>query len=46
MLPRRQSADVVIAGAGIAGVVAAIEALGRGRRVLLVDRDAEEHLGG
>jgi len=46
MLPRRQSADVVIAGAGIAGVVAAIEALGRGRRVILVDRDAEEQLGG
>jgi len=40
------SADVVIAGAGIAGVCAAIEALDRGRRVILVDRDIEENLGG
>ena len=46
MLPGRQSADVVIAGAGIAGVAAALEALGRGRRVVLVDRDGEENLGG
>jgi predicted oxidoreductase len=40
------SADVVIAGAGIAGVAAAIEALDRGRRVIIVDRDVEENLGG
>jgi predicted oxidoreductase len=40
------SADVAIVGAGIAGVVAAIEALGRGRRVVLLDRDLEENLGG
>ena len=46
MLPGRLSADVVIAGAGIAGVAAAIEALERGRRVILVDRDVEENLGG
>ena len=39
-------ADVVVAGAGIAGVAAAIEALGRGRRVLLLDRDVEANLGG
>ena len=38
--------DVVIAGAGIAGIIAAIEALGRGRRVILLDRDVEENLGG
>src|SRR5688572_11597919 len=42
----RPFADVVIAGAGIAGVAAAIEALERERRVILVDRDAEENLGG
>jgi len=42
----RHSTDVVIAGAGIAGVAAAIEALDRGRRVVLVDRDVEENLGG
>ena len=42
----RHVADVAIAGAGIAGIAAAIEALDRGRRVLLVDRDFEENLGG
>lgn len=46
MRPARHATDVVIAGAGVAGIAAAIEALGRGRRVLLVDRDSEEHLGG
>ena len=46
MLPHRHSADVAIAGAGIAGIAAAIEALDRGRRVILVDRDLEENLGG
>jgi len=38
--------DVVVVGAGIAGIAAAYELLGRGRRVLLLDRDAEEQLGG
>ncbi len=46
MNPERHSTDVAIAGAGIAGIVAAIEALSRGRRVLLVDRDTDENLGG
>jgi hypothetical protein len=46
MLPRRQTADIVVAGAGIAGIAAAHEALARGRRVILVDRDVEENLGG
>ena len=40
------SADVAIAGAGIAGIAAALEAIERGRRVILVDRDLEENLGG
>jgi len=39
-------ADVIVAGAGIAGVAAALELLDRGRRVLLLDRDSEENLGG
>jgi predicted oxidoreductase len=39
-------ADVIVIGAGIAGVAAAIELLERGRRVLLLDRDAEQNLGG
>ncbi len=42
----RYQADVIVVGAGIAGVAAAIEALGRGRRVLLLDRDVEANLGG
>ena len=42
----RYSADVIVIGAGIAGVTAAIELLNRGRRVLLLDRDAEENMGG
>ncbi|HEX9707914.1 MAG TPA: FAD-binding dehydrogenase [Steroidobacteraceae bacterium] len=46
MIPDRHSTDVAIAGAGIAGIAAAIEALSRGRRVLLLDRDLEENLGG
>jgi hypothetical protein len=46
MRSARHSTDVAIAGAGIAGVAAAIEALDRGRRVILVDRDEEENLGG
>ena len=42
----RYGTDVVVIGAGIAGVTAAIELLDRGRRVLLVDRDAEANMGG
>ncbi|MBM5812480.1 MAG: FAD-binding dehydrogenase [Gammaproteobacteria bacterium] len=39
-------AEVVIAGAGIAGICAAIEALDRGRSVVLLDRDEPAQLGG
>ncbi len=46
MLAARHSAEVAIAGGGLAGIAAALEALGRGRRVLLLDRDDEENLGG
>src|SRR5688572_96480 len=46
MLTDRHAADVAIAGAGIAGIAAAIEALDHGRSVVLVDRDLEENLGG
>ena len=41
----RYTADVIVIGAGIAGVVAAIELLERGRRVLLLDRDVEANMG-
>jgi predicted oxidoreductase len=37
--------DVIVIGAGIAGVTTAIELLERGRRVLLIDRDVEENMG-
>jgi len=39
-------ADVIIAGGGLAGLTAAHELLDRGRRVLVLDRDSEERLGG
>jgi predicted oxidoreductase len=37
--------EVIVVGAGIAGVCAAIELLERGRRVLLLDRDVAENMG-
>jgi predicted oxidoreductase len=46
MAQQRYAADVIVVGAGIAGVAAALELLDRGRRVLLIDRDTEDHLGG
>ena len=46
MTPDRHEADVAIVGAGIAGIATAIEALSRGRRVLMLDRDSGENLGG
>ena len=39
-------ADVVIAGAGLAGLVAAHELLDHGKSVLLLDKDVSENLGG
>jgi hypothetical protein len=42
----RYAADVIVVGAGIAGVTAAIELLDRGRRVLLLDRDVAANMGG
>ena len=38
--------EVVIAGGGLAGIVAACEALDQGRRVLLIDKDTREKFGG
>jgi len=38
--------EIVIAGGGLAGIVAACEALDQGRRVLLIDKDAREKFGG
>ncbi len=44
--PVRASEDIIIVGGGIAGIVAAIELLQRGFRVLMVDRDLPENFGG
>src|SRR2546423_3363728 len=40
------SADVVVIGAGIAGLVATLELLEHGRDVLLIDRCRPEEVGG
>src|SRR6185295_5273994 len=39
-------ADVVIVGAGLAGLVAAAELADAGRRVIVVDQEPEQSLGG
>ncbi len=38
--------DVVVVGAGLAGLVAATEAAGRGLKVCLLDQEGEQNLGG
>ncbi|MBL8382789.1 MAG: FAD-dependent oxidoreductase [Burkholderiales bacterium] len=40
------ASDVLVVGAGLAGLVTALEALRAGLRVTLVDRDTPERLGG
>jgi len=42
----KYDADVVIAGGGLAGLAAAHELIDRGLRVLILDRDREDRLGG
>jgi predicted oxidoreductase len=42
----RYDADVIVVGAGLAGLVAAAEAADFGRSVLLVDQEGEQCLGG
>ena len=39
-------ADVIVVGAGLAGLVAAVEAAEAGRTVLLLDQEGEQSLGG
>ena len=46
MTPNTLQADVVVAGAGLAGLVAAHELLDHGKSVLLLDKDVSENLGG
>lgn len=38
--------DVVVIGAGLAGLVAAVEAANAGRKVVVLDQEAEQNLGG
>lgn len=45
-MPRVERADVVVIGAGIAGLVASLELLELGRDVLLLDRCRPHELGG
>jgi uncharacterized protein len=39
-------ADIIIIGAGLAGLVAACEAADRGKRVIVLDQEGEQNLGG
>src|SRR6476660_7990146 len=41
-----ETADVLVVGAGLAGLVAAAEAADAGRSVVLVDQEGEQSLGG
>ena len=43
---KKYTADVVIVGGGIAGITAALELLNLNKRVIILDRDAEENFGG
>lgn len=42
----REQADVLIIGAGLAGLVAAAEALDAGKQVVVIDQENEANLGG
>ena len=42
----RQDADVIVVGAGLAGLVAAAEIADAGKTVLLLDQEGEQNLGG
>lgn len=39
-------ADVIVVGAGLAGLVATAELVAAGRRVILLDQESADHLGG
>ena len=46
MIPRALEADVIVVGAGLAGLSATAELADAGRRVLLLDQEPEVSLGG
>lgn len=41
-----ESADLIVIGAGLSGLVAACEAAARGKKVLILDQEGEQNLGG
>jgi uncharacterized protein len=43
---RSSEADVVVVEAGLAGLVAAVELADAGRRVIVIDQESEQNLGG
>ena len=43
---KRYTTEIVIVGAGLAGIIAALELLSGGKKVTLVDRDILDNLGG
>jgi uncharacterized protein len=45
-VPAGQAADVIVVGAGLAGLVAACEVVDRGLRVLILDQENSANLGG
>ncbi|WP_313355824.1 FAD-binding dehydrogenase [Microbacterium sp.] len=45
-LPRTPATDVLVIGWGLAGLVAATEALAAGRRVTIIDQEPRQNLGG
>lgn len=46
MSERKYEADVIVVGGGLAGIVTAFELLDHNKRVVILDRDREERLGG
>ncbi|MDX1477073.1 MAG: FAD-binding dehydrogenase [Saprospiraceae bacterium] len=43
---KQYQADVIVVGAGLAGIVTAIELLNAGKSVVMLDRDEEREIGG
>ena len=45
-MPKSTTTDVVVVGAGLAGLVTAVEAVARGRHVTLIDQEPRRSIGG